>query len=59
MTEARARGAVAASYGERAAQRVKTLTPELMRIDGRPWKMTTRADRHAVIAEIALLQGRA
>jgi hypothetical protein len=40
---------------QRAADRVEELTRELMRIDGRPWKMTTVADRRAIQAEIQAL----
>lgn len=57
LAEAQTRAAVIASYGERAVEHVRTLTVELMRIDARPWKMPTRLDRHAVIAEIAILSG--
>ncbi len=57
MADARARAAIHAAYGERAAERVQALTLELMRIDARPWKMSTRADRVAVQAEINTLKG--
>ncbi|MBY3134783.1 hypothetical protein [Rhizobium laguerreae] len=39
----------------RAADRVEELTRELMRIDARPWKMATVADRRAIQAEIQAL----
>ena len=55
LAEAQTRAAVVASYGERAAEQVRNLTIELMRIDARPWKMSTRIDRNAVIAEITSL----
>ncbi len=58
LAEARARAAAVAAYGERAASQVQTLTLELMRIDARPWKMSTRADRSALLAEIATFRGR-
>ncbi|MCZ3380394.1 hypothetical protein [Rhizobium sp. AG207R] len=41
---------------QRAAQRVQELTLELMRIDARPWKMSTLADRRTLQAEIDVLQ---
>jgi hypothetical protein len=41
---------------QRAAERVQELTLELMRIDARPWKMKTVADRRAVQAEIDTLR---
>ena len=41
---------------QRAADRVQELTSELMRVDGRPWKMRPKADRSAILAEIATLQ---
>ncbi|MBY3243770.1 hypothetical protein HFO16_20690 [Rhizobium laguerreae] len=40
---------------QRAADRVEELTRELMRIDARPWKMTTVADRRAIQAQIQAL----
>ncbi|TAW32047.1 hypothetical protein ELI18_22135 [Rhizobium leguminosarum] len=40
---------------QRAADRVEELTRELMRIEARPWKMTTVADRRAIQAEIQAL----
>ncbi|MDL2410801.1 hypothetical protein PY650_35730 [Rhizobium calliandrae] len=42
---------------QRAAERVETLTVELMRIDARPWKMATLADRRTIEAEIDALRG--
>jgi hypothetical protein len=44
------------SMQQRAADRVQELTLELMRIDARPWKMRTAADRSAVLFEIETLQ---
>jgi hypothetical protein len=41
---------------QRAADRVEDLTHELMRIDARPWKMTTVTDRRAIQAEIQALR---
>jgi hypothetical protein len=46
----------AKSLQERAAERVEALTVELMRIDARPWKMRTAADRSAVLSEIETLR---
>ncbi|MBB4255460.1 hypothetical protein [Rhizobium sp. BK008] len=41
---------------QRAADRVEDLARELMRIDARPWKMTTFTDRRAIQAEIQALR---
>lgn len=44
---------------QRAADRVEELTRELLRIEARPWKMSTVADRRAVEAEIQALRVKA
>ncbi|MHC2457710.1 hypothetical protein ACVMIX_004351 [Rhizobium leguminosarum] len=41
---------------QRAADRVDELTRELLRIDARPWKMTTVVDRRAIQAEIEAIR---
>ncbi|MBO9168422.1 hypothetical protein [Rhizobium sp. L245/93] len=37
---------------QRAVERVRELTVELMQIDGRPWKMRATGDRCAIQAEL-------
>jgi len=48
-----------ASYGDRAADRVRALTAELMRIDAQPWGMRshrTSDARSSITAEISVLE---
>jgi enoyl-[acyl-carrier-protein] reductase (NADH) len=50
-----------ADYGDRAAERVRELTNELMRIDSRPFGLRSHRvadDRAALIAQIAVLSVR-
>lgn len=49
---------VFAQYGDRAAERVRELTAELMRLDARPWGMrshTISSARAAIASEISNL----
>ncbi|RFB87221.1 hypothetical protein B5K08_22520 [Rhizobium leguminosarum bv. trifolii] len=41
---------------QRAADRVLELTTELMRVDARPWRMRTTADRADILNQIATVK---
>lgn len=41
---------------QRAADRVLDLTTELMRVDARPWRMRTAADRADILNQIAIVK---